>query len=255
MKKSFFFLLITLLFITTYSCKKAEEPNQKQIELNAKINAVKKAMLDTLPIKCNGIQSDYYFKGKLKGRDICLSDGEDNYNVFNAVWLTFITKSPQLVITNGVVEGNSTNFLGLYIQHSPYEAAKYNFKFITPNVLSDSNYQIKDFLEKKILKKNLILRQKGMSDTTGIDIQLEIPITVTDSSSSFTLALILRTASGLQTRSSFIKLSDYKVEEFSSSIFYDLTFEFECDLYDLTDLTFYGRITEGKFCTQVIVPR
>ena len=255
MKRLFVFSLIICLII--FSCTKI--PVDPFTEFTAEC----KGTLEQ-SITCQGIQSTYYFHGFLDGKEVCFSDGIDNYSIFNNISISFVTSGPVLNPADSTTLASRKRQLEFGIRANDFDQNA-NSPYFSIIVSSKQANSVQEFLANLFKTGDLPFAQALFGDSTqtsGFNIKINDyckdvhNLLPKGDSSTFTQPINAYTyyywSIGNQTNSTF-KCTQFKTTVGDVNIFYDLTFEINCNLYSGTVL--WHKLKDAKFVTRFIVKK
>ena len=248
--------LISLVFIT---CKKEEPTIREKTE---------KYCNENMEFTCSETLGEFYFSGKINGKDFCVSADVNGYWVDNGIYTETTTPT-----TDPTLSPNA----------SPY-ATFFNFSFApplidyqatadfaptvtikTPFILDSIIYPEIEYFNRFIKEGDLTLRDKDMGKDSGFDFEIVWGCTFLPGYDYYKetrplaipgVGIGLTPSTGKQENAVF-RISELKISGVPGYRVHDITFEIECDLYywDSTfDYRYYGRLEDGIFKTQVVMP-
>lgn len=238
------FILLFLLIIVS-SCK--EELTIEQESLNQ--------CRELIEFTCSEITSNSFFSGTMNGIDFCVSDGSDGYSQFNVISRSFTTN------TDG--GSKSEELSGFNFGFSPpavasIEPLKPDVSILTPMV-KGAALKPHEYIDRFVKMGDLELRDKNKDRTSGFTFYIWWGCEFSDEENRLEyISTSLSTTNSTLSDNTVFKVVNLKKETLPDFHFYDITFEIECDLYwaDIEgEKKKFGRLENGVFKTEVLVPR
>ena len=215
-----------------------------------------KSIVDELNFYCPSETSDFYFEGTINGDFFCYYDEIDRYEQEFSVTSTFTTSGPSVSIGDGI-EAGVTNFrvwanLGFtpvpeLIPNAPghqetiaYPHLKHYLLIETPSDTVQRSFT--ELIEKNITQiGDLVIQSDVVDFLDGFNISFNFNDYDNLASQKF------ETLGGNQD-GSFLKITNLEIKNFPLAGIkqYNVTFEFECNLYYYNNPNkFYNKIENG----------
>ena len=239
-----------------FACKKEltlDEKSQKYCDEN-------------MEFTCTEPLGDFYFSGKINGEDFCVSADVDGYWMQNGIGTGTTTSTSDPTLSPGATPFGSFYNFGFVPPIIDNRATEDFAPFVTiwtPFIRDTTIYPDIEYFKRFIKEGDLTLWESDKDRSTGFYFSiawncvllpgydyyketrpLAIPVVGNTLTPSF----------GKQDNAVF-RISELKISGVPGFRVYDITFEIECDLYyDGTNGKYFGRLEDGIFKTQVVMP-
>ena len=231
----------TMLAFAIFSCKK-EDLNQ----------VIYEEAINNVVLACNGQYADKpsYFFAQVNGKDMCLAEGEDGYQVKVDKWVQYTTADATLE-WDPSHPNPGKYFVTLAIKPSGYSGYREYIQVQTPAF--DSALSTNKILERVLHTGDLPFVKTSAKDDSVFQFSLVIPVaTPKDSTGAWLVELTSCGKAGSQNK---LTLQDLKVDKTPVQVNYDLLFSVQCNLWSLADpIGYYGSLTKGTFRVQFSLP-
>ncbi len=258
MKKLFFNLFIT---ISLLSCREDLDLYEQSL----------KYCKENIEFTCTEPHGEFFFKGKLNGKDFCVSKGVNDYWVLNDIGTETVTLTSNPVLSPDVTPQSSYFNFGFYPPimdnwNGILEEFAPSVYIYTPSVLDTTVLKASKYIDKFIQEGNLKLRDKNTDKYSGFHFVISWGCVMLpgyeyylekDPTRIPVVGEGITPSTGVQKNSVF-RVTSFEKKVTPDFIIYDITFEISCDLYygsDSTDNGYFGRLEDGVFKTQVILSR
>lgn len=198
--------------------------------------------------ECMDLAIDFYFKGKINGKEFCYFHGENGYRAYSTGGYRIITEGPELIISSsGPVDTSSNEGTGVYLVfglNNELQHLQETFLFTTP--FFPFNTSVVDIADSTLKIGTLPLASDVTSIYNGFNLNLKIPYKANPDLDGFTTFLV-ESRFGEQDTSRLEIIFLEKTEEDDDYVYYDIELEVECNLYhnERYGGGLYGRLEEG----------
>ncbi len=256
--RGFFILLLGLSF---FSCKKEKTLLEQTEERCHK----------DMQFTCDGIRGEFFFSGKINGQEFCVSTFPGEYKMRTSIsTITFTPADDPAFSTDDPFVASQFNFRfdppRFRLIDGTLAAGEFvpSVRISTPWIRDSMVHPVEEYLNGFIKEGDLPLctqnhRIECFSNKFTFYIYWDCYLTE-DPNDSYDpirrfvpLAQVPLTPGDYSDLETVFRVSELKITETPFSKIYNITFEIECDLED--EFGLFGRLEDGVFKTQVVIPK
>jgi hypothetical protein len=239
--------LILILLTINLGC-------EKELTQGEKDRLVAANKLETTRFKCNGGNSDYFFRGTINKDSICYYDNTENYLMYNGLGTSTISGNTLSVGSNS--NNTGTYFLNLSFNQIYNRDSNFTtIDIIAPHIKpSKTPIDVKTFVDSFLKEGFLPILDNKSSELE----KFKIVVNILHAKNNGHLSIDLTTSLGSQA-TSYLKCTQIEEKKEFGKTYYDLAFDLSCNLYcynysskNYTDILLYGRL-KGVFKTKLFL--
>ncbi len=262
--RGFFILLLGLSLL---SCKKEKTLLEQTWE----------RCWDDMQFTCDGIRGEFFFSGTINDQSFCVSTFPGDYEMENRVWtITFTPAEDPSFMPGQPFAYSYLNFVMsppvVYVVGNGEVFPEEFFPTVslgTPVIEDSIIHPLEDYLT--FVKPGdlpLCTGESLSSDCLANTFRFNIHwfcFTTADPSESIDPYNIYKTipaatpdlTPGYVRQKPIFRVTEFQIDETPFSKIYNITFEIECDLVYKSgfDIKLFGRLEDGVFKTQVVIPK